>query len=138
MHRLQFDRLTTSADQLQRGSFFAFVEASVAHKEQMETYMAFFPPTPWNRLAADYIRAELRSSSEDIDRRPLLQIRLGLEATALSHRLDDPSAIVCLKRGTEPQVVKEEVPVERQNSRPLVKRRKIVFDSGDLDGMLGG
>jgi hypothetical protein len=110
----------------------------MAHRQQMEAYMAFFPPTPWNRLAADYIRAELRSSSEDIDRRPLLQIRLGLEATALSHRLDDPSAIVCLKRGTEPQVVKEEVPVERQNSRPLVKRRKIVFDSGDLDGMLGG
>jgi hypothetical protein len=110
----------------------------VTHRQQMEVYTAFFPPTPWNRLAADYIRAELRSSSEEIDRRPLLQIRLGAEVTALSHRLDDPSDIVCLKRGTESHVVKEEVPVERQSSRPLVKRRKIVFDSGDLDGMLGG
>jgi hypothetical protein len=110
----------------------------VAHRQQMEVYMAFFPPTPWNRLAADYMRAELRSSSEEIDRRPLLQIRLGAEVTALSHRLDDPSDIVCLKHGAESHVVKEEVPMERRDPRPLVKRRKIVFDSGDLDGMLGG
>jgi len=92
----------------------------------------------WNNLALDYVRTELSSSNESIDRRPLLQARVGKNFTDASHPLDDPPAIVCLKRGTETRLVKEENPVERRNSRPLVKKRKIVFDSGDLDGMLGG
>jgi hypothetical protein len=121
-----------------RGSFSAFVEASAAHKQEMESNTSYVKPISWNHLVADYIRTELKSSKEDIDRRPLLQIRLGVEPTAISHQLDDPSAIVCLKRGTEPHAVKKGVSVERRDTRPIVKRRKIVFDSGDLGGMLGG
>jgi len=130
--------MTTSANQFQSDSFFAFIEASVAHKQRMENYTSYVKPISWSHQVADYVRAELKSSNEDVDRRPLFQIRLGVEPTALSHRLDDPSAMVCLKRGTEPHVVKKEVPEERRDTRPPVKRRKIVFDSGDLDGMLGG
>jgi hypothetical protein len=52
--------------------------------------------------------------------------------------MDDPSAIVCLKRGVAPHLVKGDVPQEQRKSRPPIKKRKIVFDSGDLGGMLGG
>jgi hypothetical protein len=92
----------------------------------------------WNRLVADYVRNEVKSSDEDLDRRPLLQVRVGVESTDVSHRLEDPSAIVCLKRGTEPQLAKKEAPVEQRSSRPVFKKRKIVFDSSDLNDMLGG
>lgn len=95
-------------------------------------------PMSWNNLSLDYFRRELSSSSEDIDRRPLLQARVGEEFTDASHSLDDPLAIVCLKRGTGPPLIKEEAPVESRSPRPLIKKRKIVFDSGDLDGMIGG
>jgi hypothetical protein len=92
----------------------------------------------WNRLVADYVRNELKLSDEDIDLRPLLQVRVGVESTDVSHQLEDPSAMVCLKRGIEPHIAKKEAPVEQRSSRPVFKKRKIVFDSGDLDGMLGG
>jgi hypothetical protein len=125
---------------LQRGSFFAFVEASVAREQHMVKYASCFftRSLSWNHLAADYVRNEIKSSDEDIDRRPLLQVSVGVESTDVSHRLDDPPAIVCLKRGTEPQLAKKETPVEQRSSRPMFKKRKIVFGSGDLNGMLGG
>ena len=104
----------------------------------MENYTSYVKPISWNHLVADYIRTELKSSNKNIDCRPLLRIRVGVEPTAISHRLDDPSAIVCLKRGTESCAIKKEVPAERRDTHPQVKRRKIVCDSGDLGGMLGG
>jgi hypothetical protein len=111
-------------------------------KQQTEKYESAFcnMPGSWSHLVADYIRNELKSSKEEIDRRPLLHVRVGSEPGdhPHSHRLDDPSAIVCLKRGIEPQIAKKEDPVEQRSSRPMFKKRKIVFDSGDLDGMLGG
>jgi len=112
----------------------------VAYKQQTKNYTGtcFDRPPSWNNLVVDYVCKELSSSNDDIDRRPLLRARVGEGSMDVSHPLDHPPAIVCLKRGTEPHLVKEEIPVERRNSRPLVKKRKIVFDSGDLDSMLGG
>jgi hypothetical protein len=52
--------------------------------------------------------------------------------------MDDPSAIICLKRGGAPNLVKGDITREQRKSRPPIKKRKIVFDSGDLGGMLGG
>jgi hypothetical protein len=72
-------------------------------KQQTEKYESAFcnMPGSWSHLVADYIRNELKSSKEEIDRRPLLHVRVGSEPGdhPHSHRLDDPSAIVCLKRG---------------------------------------
>jgi len=112
----------------------------MARKQHMGTYGGnfFTRPPSWTQLVAEYVRNELKSSSEDLDRRPHLQVCVGREPTDLSHRMDDPSAIVCLKRGVAPHLVKGDVPQEQRKSRPPIKKRKIVFDSGDLGGMLGG
>jgi hypothetical protein len=92
----------------------------------------------WNYVVTDFLGTKLNYSNNDVDRRSTLQVCMGAAQPSPTVWMDRPSAVICLKRSDEPHAVEDKVTVEHQDTRRPVKKRKIVLDSGDLNGMIGG
>lgn len=96
----------------------------------------------WDDAVADYLHARAAKSADPLDGRPTLRVVVREHDHGLK-RLMDLDRVVCLKRvrggeGREAEGDEGREVVEGGGARPVVKKRRMVFDGAGLGEMMAG
>lgn len=131
-------RLLTNTP-LDSDSFVAFQRASKRHRSS--SYGGALNVPLWDDAVADYLHGQAAKSEDPLDGRPVLRV-VARDNDSGWKRLVDLDRVVCLKRvwGREAvgQVGGEREVVGSGGGRPVVKKRRMMFDGADLSEMMAG